>query len=131
MLRSIGAVLAGAVAALAAIMAIEMLGHLAYPLPSDLDLHDPERAGAYLRSVPLGAKLVVVAGWILGGLVGGLVAKTIARRLWPLWTVAGLLALAGIVNVLMIPHPLWMQVAAVVAPFVGAALAHHIRIGRG
>ena len=63
MLRVIGAIVAGTVTAFAVIWLIEALGHVAFPLPEDLDLRDPELAAQALPSIPLPAKLIVVFAW--------------------------------------------------------------------
>ena len=126
MTRLVGSLVVGALAALAAIFLIQRLGHLAWPLPSDLDLEDPEAAARMLGEVPLGAKLVVVFGWFAGGLIGAAAAGRMSRRSWPGWAVAALASLAGIVTVMLVPQPVWMQISAVAAPLLGGLVAHHL-----
>lgn len=126
MTRLVGSLVVGAVAALAAIVLIQRLGHLAWPLPSDLELEDPEAAARVLGDVPLGAKLVVVFGWFAGGLIGAAAAWRMSRRSWPGWAVAALASLAGIVTVMLVPQPVWMQISAVAAPLLGGLVAHHL-----
>ena len=125
MLRIVGSILAGTITALAVVWIIVSAGHVAFPLPGDLDLRDPESVGA-VRSIPLAAKLIVVFAWFAGALAGGYVAKRIRGHWWSAWLVATLVAAAGIVNVMMIPYPAWMHMAAVVAPLVGGLIAGHL-----
>ena len=125
MLRIIGAIVAGTVSAFAVIWLIEALGHVAFPLPEDLDLRDPELAAQALPSIPLPAKLIVVFAWFAGALSGGFVAGRIAGGWWTPWLVAALVACGGIMTILMIPHPVWMQIAAVAAPLLGGLVASH------
>ena len=129
MTRLVGSLVVGAVAALAAIFLIQRLGPLAWPLPSDLALEDPEAAARVLGDVPLGAKLVVVFGWFAGGLIGAAIADYVSGRPWPGWAVAALTSLVGIVTVLMVPQPVWLQVSAVAAPLLGGLVAHHLPAG--
>jgi hypothetical protein len=126
MLRIIVGIALGTLTAFVVLFLIELLGHMAYPLPDDLDLRNPEASGQVVAAIPLPAKLVVILAWIAGTLVGGVVAKRICRRWWAAWPVAGLVACAAIVNVMMIPHPVWMQISAVLAPLLGALAASHL-----
>lgn len=126
MLRIILGIVAGIVAAFAGVMAIELTGHQFFPQPSDLNMRDPEQIRAAIDALPLGAMLFVIAAWFGGALVGGVVAKLISQRVWAAWAIAGVVALAGIMNILMIPHPLLMQIGAVAAPLLGGLLAAHI-----
>lgn len=129
MTRLIGGLIAGALAALAVVFLIQRLGHLAWPLPSDVGLESSEAASA-LRDIPLGARLVVVFGWFAGGLVGAAAANRLSRRAWPGWAVAALTSLVGVVTVMLVPQPVWLQISAVGAPLLGGLLAHHLPPGR-
>ena len=56
----------GAVVAIACVWAIEAVSHLIYPIPPGTDFDDPAVLAAYFESVPLGAKLWIVAAWFVG-----------------------------------------------------------------
>lgn len=135
MARLIGGVVIGTAAAIAVMVLIQRIGHLIWPLPADLGLYDPEAAARAFADIPLSAKLVLVFAWFAGGLVGAAVAGALSGRPGPGWVVAGLAACLGIVTVLMVPQPVWMQVSAVGAPLLGGLAAHHLptarRSGRG
>jgi hypothetical protein len=103
--------------------AFEAIGHSVFPPPPGIDLTDPAQLAAIMDRIPLGAKLWVVASWGLATLFGGLVAAMVSRRAWTPWVIAGLVAVAGVATVLMIPHPAWMKAAAVAAPALGGWLA--------
>ena len=132
LVRSIGAVIAGFVAASAVMMAIEWLnGHVLYPELGKLAaaMTDREAIRALMASAPVGAFLVVLLGWALGSLLGGFVAAWIgwyapARHALIL---GGLLTLAGVANNLMIPPPTWFWVVSVFvclpAAYLGGGLA--------
>jgi hypothetical protein len=113
----------GIAAAFATVFGIDLIGHQIYPMPSDLDLRDPEAVGAFVRRMPPGALAIVVIAWFAGALAGGLVAASVSRRRWTVWPVAALVAVGGVVNVLMIPHPVALQIGAVVAPLLGGFAA--------
>ncbi len=124
--RIIGGLVAGVVAAFAAIWAIQLVGHFFYPVPSDLSIGNREQLAAFVRGLPAGAQAFVVAAWLGGALVGGTVAYRISRRRWSAWAIAAVVAFASILNILMIPHPEWMQIGAVAAPLLGGLLASHL-----
>ena len=118
MARTIGGILAGIVAMLAVIVAIELAAHLVFPVPSDRD------------AVPIGVQLLVLAAYFLGALAGGALAARISGRAWTAWAVAIVVVAGAIWSMFMIPHPQWMQIAAVVAPLVGGVVAGHFGRGR-
>jgi hypothetical protein len=131
-LRSIAAVLAGFVVASIVMMIVEtMNGRVLYPdLAKAADgVTDREQLRALLATAPIGALLVVIAGWILGGIAGGWTATRLsARRTGAHGLVVGaLLTLGGVANNLMIPPPLWFWIASLAvlmpAAYLGARLA--------
>ena len=81
--RSIAVVVAGFVAASVVMMIIETVnGRVFYPeLARAADgMKDREAIRALLASAPVGAFLVVIAGWILGGAAGGWTTARLAAR---------------------------------------------------
>ena len=126
MIRSILGVVAGIAVAVLTVMVVQALGHALYPYPADVDLNDPEQIARVFPTIPLAAKLFVVAAWFGGALAGAAVAKAIAGRDWAAWTIAVLIAIGALANIFVIPHPVWMQVAAVVAPLLGGLIANHL-----
>lgn len=124
-MRAFGGIVAGLIVGFVAIWLVSMIGYLFYPIPTDLNPLDYDAVGVYLRAAPFGALALVVLSWFVGALAGGLVAVAIARAAWPAWLIAALVAFAGILNILMIPHPVWMQLSAVIAPAVAGLIAHH------
>ena len=131
-LGSVAAVVAGFIAAGIVMMIIETInGRVLYPeLAKAADgVTDRETIRALLATAPAGAFLVVLAGWILGGVAGGwATARLAAQATAGHGLVLGaLLTLAGVANNLMIPPPLWFWIASLVvlmpAAYVGARLA--------
>ena len=131
-LRSIAAVVAGFVAASIVMMIIETInGRVLYPelAKAAEGMTDRDAVRALMATAPVGAFLVVIAGWILGGVAGGWVTARLAAR-----ATAGhglvlgaVLTLAGIANNLMVPPPLWFWIVSLVvlmpAASAGARLA--------
>ncbi len=130
--RSIGAVIAGFVAASAVMMLIETVnGHVLYPELGKMaeGVTDKEVIRAMLASAPVGALLVVIFGWVLGSLVGGFVAAWIGQDapVRHALILGGLLTLAGVANNLMLPPPGWFWIPTLLvffpAAYAGARLA--------
>ena len=131
-LRSIGAVIAGFVAASVVMILIESInGHVLYPElgKAAAGLTDKEAIRALMASAPAGAFLVVLFGWALGSLVGGFVAGWIGSSapVRHALILGGLLTLAGVANNLALPPPMWFWVAGLVvmlpASYAGGRLA--------
>lgn len=122
-MRKILSILAGLLVAVFCVGILESLGHLVFPPPVGMDVSDPETIKTIMDDIPIGAKLSVLFAWTVGTFAGGAVATYIARAgRWPAWTIAGsMLALVG-VNLIWIPHPTWMVIAAILLT-IGAGYA--------
>jgi hypothetical protein len=131
-LRSIAAVVAGFIAASIVMMIIETInGRVLYPelAKAAEGVTDRETIRALLATAPVGAFLVVIVGWILGGVAGGWTTARLAARAnaGHGLVLGALLTLAGVANNLMVPPPLWFWIASLVvlmpAAYLGARLA--------
>jgi len=131
-LRSIVAVVAGFIAASIVMMIVETInGHVLYPELGNAasGMTDREAIRGLMAAAPVGAFLVVIAGWILGALAGGWVTARLAPQAAAQHglVLGALLTLAGVANNLMIPPPLWFWVVSLIvlmpAAYVGARFA--------
>ena len=129
MLRTILGILAGVVLAFVVLMGLEMAGHAAMPPPAGLDPADPEDLKQMVASASMAAKVWVVFAWFAAVVVGGWAARRLSRKAWAGWVIAGLIVLGGVANIMMIPHPLWMQIAAVAAPLLGGWIVTRLPAG--
>ena len=130
--RSVLAVFAGFVVASAVMMLVEWAnGRFLYPELARLaeGMTDREAIGRLLAGAPVGAFVVVLFGWILGGVAGGCAATWIGARgrVGHALVLGVLLTIGGIANNLMVPPPLWFWIAGLVvllpAAWAGARLA--------
>jgi hypothetical protein len=76
MARAVLGMVAGILVAFATVFVIDLAGHQIYPLPSDLDMYDPEAVGAFIRTMPPEALAIVVIAWFVGA---GLVVRNRLR----------------------------------------------------
>lgn len=124
MLKNIAAGIAGVVIAVALVWVVERVGHAVYPPPPDLNFADPDTMRAYIQTLPLGALLFVAAAWFIGTLGGTCAACAIgtAKPMIFAIVVGGLMLVATIMNLVMIPHPTWFSVLGIVGVVVAAWL---------
>lgn len=129
MMRSILAVLAGLVVAGVVMMLLEAAGHQVFPPPPGMDPADPESVKSAMPNISAGALWAVLIAWALGTLAGGWVAARIAVRshLLHALIVGGIMLIGGVVNMAMIPHPIWFWIVGVIiflpSAYAGARLA--------
>ena len=123
MVRKVLGVIAGVVVAMLLVMIIEMVGHYVFP-PPPFDYSDPEARRLAMANAPAGALLTVLAAYFIAVLAGGWTAGRIAGGLaWPARVVAGLILLAAVANLFMLPHPAWFAVLAVLLVVVAGWIA--------
>ena len=123
--HTIIAVIAGVVVAFALVAAIEWLGQQMYPTPPGLDLTRPDQAENYVRTLPIGALLLVLTAWTVATFCGGIVAAAIEKgRPRRAAAIVGVVVLVvTIANLVLIPHPLWFSIAGVVSIVVASLAA--------
>ena len=125
MLRKISAVLLGVLVAFCTVMLVEWLGHQVYPPPPDLDFKNPEQVRQFTSTLPLGAFLLILLGWLLGTISGGLTACYVAREKPLVFAsiIGAVMLAATVANLAMIPHPTWFSIAGITVIGVGTLLA--------
>ena len=118
----------------AVILTSEFFGGRLYPLPPDVDARDHAAMETFTKGLPTSAHLLVLAGWGLGTLAAGWLAAHLApaapRRQALL--IGGLLLVAGVLNMLSLPHPTWFRVSGVLlflpCALLGARLGTRLSI---
>jgi hypothetical protein len=114
MLRIILGIVAGLLAVFITVGMIEYVGHLLFPVRSDGN------------AIPPAVQVLVLAAYFLAALIGGWIAASVSGRSWTAWAVALVVVAGAIGSMFMVPHPQWMQVAAVLAPLFGGLVAAHL-----
>jgi len=111
------ATLAGLVAAFAAVLIVESVGHAIWPPPVGFADLPRERQIEEMAKLPVGAIAVVLVAWCAGILAGGSVARGLSRgsRIPPL-IVSGFIVAISVAMLVILPHPTWFAWAAVVLP---------------
>jgi hypothetical protein len=108
-------VLCGTIIGLGTFVAFAALDLRLFGWP-DFDWRNAQAWGDGIAAAPTHAKAMLAGSAAIAALTGGLIAVRIAE--WPMagWIVTGAIASAAAVAALLVPLPLWMQVAAIVGP---------------
>jgi hypothetical protein len=112
MTRSILAVVGGLFAGFFLILAFEMLSQLIYPPPPWMKMDDPKSIAEAVKQAPTGAFVLVLISWALGTFIAAGIAARIApgaKMAYGL-SIGAVFLIAGIMNMSMFPHPVWMWV---------------------
>ncbi len=112
MKRKIIAVVAGIVSAFVVMIAVEMIGSLIFPMPSNIDITNREAMTEYMSNMSIGAYLMVALGWVLSSFAGGFVVTKISKEQsvrFPLF-IGMLLTIGGVINFILLPHPVWFMI---------------------
>ncbi len=114
--RTILAIVAGCVLSVLVVAGLEALAHAIYPPPAGVDVRDLAAMQTVAARMPLGAFVILVAGWILAAGLGAWLATKLSRtgKAWPGGIVGAATLGATSVNFLTIPHPVWVVIAALI-----------------
>ena len=105
-------VVVGAMSGMILITFGEMAIHNMYPLPPGTDLYDADSLAKAMKQMPLVAYNYMMGNYIVCSFLAGVVATLVSRRTTarPPVVVGIVLTLAGMYNVINLPHPLWFSV---------------------
>jgi hypothetical protein len=130
MRMSILGVIVGVRVAALLIGLVETVGGFVF-LPEGVDPSDRAAVEAVMANPPLGALLFVLSGWAVGTVCGAWLAVVIARRapLYHALAVGLTMLAAGVVDMVLLPHPLWFWVLGIatflVSTLVGSKLGQY------
>lgn len=114
MIRNILAVLSGIIFGVLAIGIVESIGHKIFTVPQEvaqtIENADTDAVFALVSSEML---LFVLLAYIFGSFVGGFITELIGKRLLLAIVTGSLLMLGGVLNLFMIPHPIWFVLVSI------------------
>lgn len=126
-MRATLAVIAGIVAGIAAMMAISFIGSALFPIVAPpAPGNEIERATAAFSYASTELKLFYVLAWFVGGLAAGAIAKWIAPSGRIAWVAVAVLTVLIAANMFILPYPVWMEIATVMAPLLGGLVGNHL-----
>lgn len=96
-----------------------------YQLPEEVDRTDLDQVRAAVAEMPAEAFGIILAGWVAGAFLGGGVAALIAgrSRCTHAGIVGGWILFGSVFMMVVLPHPKWMIVAALLQPLPVSMLA--------
>lgn len=99
--------------------------------PAGMNINDAGKLSEWIATLPMSAFLILLLAYFLGSAVGGWVANRLATKSHyrPALIVGFGLFVAGIMNLIAIPHPLWFSILSSISYFVGAWLGGSL-VGR-
>ena len=125
MLRGIFALCAGLFAAMIVYTISAGIAQQLWP-PTGVDLRDPAQVASFVASLPMAARLTLVAGPVLGSFVGAGVAAGLAsaaQRAFVAALIGALVAANTAFDWTRVGHPAWMLVSAVLLSLLATLLA--------
>jgi len=124
MVRRILAVIAGLFAGFLLVTLVEALSPLLFTMLPGLNPKNPESIRQFAEQIPAGSLVVVLLAHALGSFGGGWLAAFIARvkPVQHALIVGTFVMIAGIVNLAIIPHPLWFSILDVLVYLPSAYL---------
>ena len=124
MIRGIFGTIVGLLVAFVVIAVTDAINHRLYPPPEAIRTAAMKQDFVALRAAvkewlpnaPLLTQILVPTGWIVGTFLGAITAAGIARArpLVPVLIVGGLVWLATMANLRMLPHPAWMAACGLI-----------------
>lgn len=127
--RKILAVIVAMIVAVGIISLVQMGNSMVVMPPSQDVMNDPAKLRDYMTNLPLTAYIVVIIGYVIASFAGGFIVTKMARQVssgltMPL-IVGGLLTVAMILNLVMLPgQPLWFAVLCLLC-FIPLSLLGH------
>lgn len=120
-MKPVIATIVGIVVAGVAVWVFELLGHLIVPIGKEINISSPEEIREIMFKIPVKSLIAVVVAHGLGLLAGLFTAHKIdGSTKMPLYAVTGIMLLFTVINLVMIPHPIWFTIADIAIMIVMA-----------
>lgn len=132
MIRNLIAVFLGMLAGMAVNMSLVMVTLVLHPMPEGVAFTDTEAMPEYFASIPVTGFLIVLAAHLGQSFFGGLVAALLSKdRPRTMALIIGVLSLiGGVVNLIDLPHPMWMWIEVpgyILVAWFAASLAMRLK----
>lgn len=129
-MRAVLGIVAGLIGLAVAMMLVSFIGSEIISTAPAVNTSSVDAIKTTYGGLSTEARIMIIASWFFGVLAGAAIAKRIVGRPWAAWTIAGLFEAYLILTVLMLPMPVWMQVAALAAPLLAGLAANHLVANR-
>jgi hypothetical protein len=115
MARRIISVILGVITGIIIVSIGDAITHALHPVPQDVSHMDKQQLREYVAGIPGYILFVMFLFWLLSAFCAGFVTARVNRLVWrvPSAITGGILMLAAILNMIFIPHPIWMWIGAI------------------
>ncbi|HRP62492.1 MAG TPA: hypothetical protein PK400_04295 [Phycisphaerales bacterium] len=122
-LRSAGAIVVGLVVASILVVAIEFLSLTVHPLPEDFNKESLEDLREYVENCPSWVFAAAIPMWGLTAFISTWITGRLGNRASA--AILGLFLLSMVLlNISMVPYPIWFKIAAPIAIALAAGYAY-------
>lgn len=124
MKRSVVGVVLGLIAGFVVVGVVEGASSFVYGSPQGFDFSDTKALREFVGNLPVGAFFFIIAAHVLGSFTAAMTCSAIVRTRWLTCSliVGSVLLVAGVANLVMIPHPLWFSIVDVLV-YLPSAIA--------
>lgn len=126
MIRALLGVFGGLALAMTMVYVLQGIGYQLYPPPADLDPKDRQAFAAAVAAMPVMALVMVLISYALGTFAGAWLAARVAGRPFYAFLVGGVMTMAGMQNLISVPHPLWFIVVGTLVFLPSAWIASRV-----
>ena len=123
-MRKLWGVIAGSVAAVIVVFAIEIISHLIYSPPIQVDPGDYAAMSELVKNAPIGALLLVICGHLIATFVGVVISFKITKEKSTAYLVIGIFAILIGMNFYLIQYPSWFVIADIIAVLIGGGIPY-------
>ena len=118
-LRNILVVIGALVAGSIIVYAFESISHIIFAPPAEIDTADIASLKTFMKNAPAGSLAIVLLAHAAGAMVSGwLIGRFVLSSQRMLAMIVGLVwTFFGVINLVLIPHPLWFTIADVCVYF--------------
>ncbi|MFN7160649.1 MAG: hypothetical protein ACK4NC_03505 [Candidatus Gracilibacteria bacterium] len=125
MFKNILTVLLGLAVAFITMMIFEFVNSLFFPFPAGMNINDISQVRAFTQVLPWTAYILVLTGWATGSLFGGYMMQKYNPGKIILPVITGiLLSILGVINFIMLTHPIWVIVIGILLLFGGVIIGY-------
>jgi hypothetical protein len=116
MAKKILAIIAGVITGFIIVFIGDATVHAINPPPLGLNYMDKNVMMNYVANIPVYVLVIMCIFWLLSAFTGGLVASVIRKSEWRFCALVtgGILLAAAILNLALVPHPIWMWAVALI-----------------
>lgn len=127
-MKKILSIVAGVVVGFVIVFIGDATTHALSPIPANLNVTDKSAIANYISSIPLYVMIIMAIFWLFSTFIAAMLAARINRSEWKNTALitGSILMAASILNLMLIPHPLWMWLVVIIGYLPVSLLAGYL-----